>query len=82
MVKIKQTPLSRLIFLAGNVIELDGFCYHQEGTRQAERDLLKNSKLGKCGVAILRFRTNESGEEKRLIDKLSEVLSRNALDKN
>ena len=64
------------------VIEVDGFRYHQEGTRQAERDSLKNSILEKCGIAILRLRTNESGEEKRLINRLSEVLSRNAPDMN
>ncbi len=83
-----RNPLTHMDFLLYHkmdkhpvlVIEVDGFRYHQEGTRQAERDSLKNSILEKCGVPVLRLRTNESGEEKRLIDRLSEVLSLNTLD--
>ena len=52
------------------VVEVDGFRYHQEETRQAERDAMKNRILGKCRVELLRLRTNESGEEIRLVEKL------------
>ncbi len=47
-------------------IEVDGFTYHKEGTRQAERDLLKNSILEKYDIPLLRFSTTGSGEKERL----------------
>lgn len=56
-------------------IEIDGTRYHAEGSRQAERDALKNSVMEKCGIPLLRLRTNESGEEKRIIEKLQSLLS-------
>jgi very-short-patch-repair endonuclease len=52
------------------VIEVDGTKYHAGGSRQAERDAMKNSVLGKCGIPILRIRTNESGEEARILASL------------
>ena len=36
-------------------IEVDGTRYHVDGSRQAERDAMKNSILAKCGIPILRF---------------------------
>lgn len=48
------------------VIEVDGYKYHKEGTRQAERDLLKDSILEKYDIPLLRFSTNGSGEKERL----------------
>lgn len=47
-------------------IEVDGYTYHKEGTRQAERDLLKNSILEKYDIPLLRFSTTGSGEKERL----------------
>ena len=35
---------------------------------------MKNSVLKKCGIPILRLRTNESGEEMRIVTALREVL--------
>lgn len=58
----------------GMVIEVDGTKYHAEGSRQAERDAMKNSVLDKCGIPILRIRTNESGEESRIISVLRDVV--------
>jgi hypothetical protein len=52
------------------VVEVDGVSYHKEGTRQAERDKLKNGILEKYGLPYIRFRTNESGERQRLTDAL------------
>ena len=77
-----SNPLTHTDFLLFNrmdkrpvlVIEVDGYRFHQEGTRQAERDAMKNSILEKCSIPILRLRTNESGEEKRLIENLVEIL--------
>ena len=76
--KYASNPLTHLDFLLFNkmdkkpllVIEIDGTQYHAEGRRQAERDLLKNSILEKCGIPLLRLRTNESREETRIIEKL------------
>lgn len=75
-----SNPLTRIDFLLFNkmdkspvmAIEVDGTKYHAEGSRQAERDTMKNSILTKCGIPILRIRTNESGEQKRIIAMLRE----------
>ena len=55
------------------VIEVDGVSFHQAGTRQAERDKIKNRILEKYGLPFLRFRTNESGERERLVSKLNNL---------
>lgn len=55
------------------VIEVDGFAFHREGTRQAERDALKDAILGKCGISILRLSTVGSDERNRIRRKLEEV---------
>ena len=52
-------------------IEVDGYKVHKEGTKQHERDLLKNSILNKYGIPLIRLKTNGSEEEKKI---------RNALD--
>jgi superfamily I DNA and/or RNA helicase len=52
------------------VIEVDGYAFHREGTRQAERDALKDSVLSKCGLAILRLSTVGSNERSRIRKKL------------
>ena len=56
------------------VIEVDGFAFHREGTRQAERDALKNSVLKKCGLPILRLSTVGSDERSRIRKKLEDVI--------
>jgi very-short-patch-repair endonuclease len=53
------------------VIEVDGFAFHREGTRQAERDTLKDSVLEKCGLPILRLSTVGSDERNRIRNKLA-----------
>lgn len=52
------------------IVEVDGVKFHAEGTRQAERDAMKNAILNKYGLPLLRFRTDGSGELKQLIDML------------
>lgn len=52
------------------IIEVDGVKFHADGTRQAERDAMKNSILNKYNLPILRFRTDGSNERKQLIDFL------------
>lgn len=43
-------------------IEVDGFSYHQDDSRQLQRDALKDSILAKSGVPLLRLPTTGSGE--------------------
>ena len=56
------------------VIEVDGYAFHREGTRQAERDALKDSVLKKCGLPILRLSTVGSNERSRIRKKLVDVI--------
>lgn len=56
------------------VIEVDGVKYHAEGTRQAERDAMKNEILNKYSLPIARFRTDGSNERKQLIEVLDNLL--------
>ncbi|MFH7321012.1 AAA domain-containing protein [Desulfurivibrio sp. D14AmB] len=55
------------------VIEVDGYAFHREGTRQAERDALKDPVLKKCGLPILRLSTIGSNERIRIRKKLEDV---------
>ena len=56
-------------------IEVDGYNYHKEGTKQAERDKLKNSIMKKLGIEIIRLKTNESSESDRIKKALRTVLN-------
>lgn len=54
-------------------IEIDGFAYHKEDSKQAKRDVLKNTILQKCGIPLLRLSTIQSDEIARVrafLDKL------------
>ena len=81
-IRYASNPLTHIDFLLFNkmdkspvlTIEVDGVKYHASGSRQAERDEMKNRVLKKCGIPILRIRTNESGEEMRIVTALREVL--------
>ena len=71
--KITKEPLA--------VVEVDGYSFHKEGTRQAERDALKDSVLKKIGIGLLRLSTQgDTGQEReRLKAFLLEVhAARNA----
>ena len=57
-------------------IEVDGVAFHKEGTRQAERDKLKNGIFEKYRLPLMRFKTDGSGEREQLYAKLSDVLQR------
>lgn len=56
-------------------IEVDGVGYHKDGTRQAERDKMKNHILDLYEIPYLRFSTDGSGEKEKLIKKLKELNS-------
>ena len=52
-------------------IEVDGVQFHREGTRQAQRDKMKNTILSKYGIRLLRLPTNGSGE----LEKVRNILT-------
>lgn len=52
------------------VVEVDGYAFHVNNPKQLERDKMKDTILQKYGIPILRIKTNESGEETRLRNKL------------
>lgn len=56
------------------VVEVDGYTFHVNNPKQLERDKMKDTILEKYGIPILRFKTNESEEESRLRNKLSQIL--------
>ena len=57
-------------------IEVDGFHYHKKGSRQHERDIMKDSIFSGYGLPLLRFATNGSGEVEEISDFLREYISR------
>ena len=54
-------------------IEVDGYDNHKKGTDQYERDKLKNSILHKYNIPLIRLKTNGSGEEEKIRNKLNEL---------
>lgn len=56
------------------VIEVDGFAYHHKGTKQEERDRLKDSILNKYRIPMLRLSTAGSGEVDKIETELNSVL--------
>ena len=55
-------------------IEVDGTSFHKEGSKQAERDMKKNSIMEKCCIPLLRLRTDGSGEDEKLKNALQNAL--------
>lgn len=55
------------------VVEVDGYAFHDNNPIQLKRDKMKDAILQKYGIPILRIKTNESGEETRLRNKLIEI---------
>ena len=55
-------------------IEVDGFAFHANNPEQLQRDALKDRILDKYSIPIIRFATNGSEEEKKLLKKLKEVI--------
>ena len=76
--KYARNPLTHVDFLLFNqmdkqpvlTIEVDGTGFHEVGSKQAERDIKKNSILEKCAVPLLRLRTDGSGEKEKIKDML------------
>lgn len=76
--KYARNPLTHVDFLLFNqmdkqpvlAIEVDGTGFHEAGSKQAERDMKKNSILEKCAVTLLRLRTDGSGEKEKIKNAL------------
>lgn len=60
--------MDKKMFMA---VEVDGYAYHKEGTRQSERDIMKDRILQKYDVPLIRLKTIGSGEEKILEDSIN-----------
>jgi very-short-patch-repair endonuclease/RecA/RadA recombinase len=56
------------------IVEVDGAEFHAKGTRQSERDKLKNVILEKYDLPYIRFKTDGSGEYERLVTALNAVI--------
>ena len=56
-------------------IEVDGFHFHKQTSRQHERDMIKDSIFSKFGLSLLRFQTNGSEEQKRIRDFLNQYIN-------
>ena len=56
-------------------IETDGYTYHNDETEQYQRDLMKNHILEVYGLPLIRLRTNESGEQEKIISILNSIIN-------
>lgn len=54
-------------------IEVDGTAFHVSGSVQATRDEKKDRIMGKCGIPLLRLRTDGSGEKIRIEQALRTI---------
>lgn len=57
------------------MIEVDGYKYHKKGSKQKERDVLKDSILSKYNISLIRLTTNGSREESIIRSKLDEIVN-------
>ena len=58
-------------------IEVDGTAFHAAGSIQAARDEKKDHILARCGIPLLRLRTDGSDEKKQIEQVLRETLQKN-----
>jgi len=81
--KFSQNSWSHLDFLIYNkinkqavlAIEVDGVKYHENNPLQLKRDKIKDSILEKYNIPMIRFPTNGSEEEEKLLTKLNDITS-------
>ena len=58
-------------------VEVDGTAFHAAGSVQARRDAKKNHIFERCGIPLLRLRTDESEEALRIEQALEQALKGN-----
>ena len=56
------------------VVEVDGYAFHANNAKQIGRDKMKDAILQKYDIPIIRIKTNESGEENKLRQKLADIM--------
>ena len=56
-------------------VEVDGTAFHATGSVQTSRDEKKNRIFEKCGIQLLRLRTDGSGEKERIEQGLRASIS-------
>lgn len=54
-------------------IEVDGWSFHHDGTKQSERDKMKNQILSLYNIPLLRLSTTGSNEKEIITEKLMEL---------
>lgn len=64
--------MDKKIFLA---VEVDGYYWHKEGTKQQERDKLKDRILEKYMIPLVRLSTTGSGEKEILEAKIRKIFA-------
>lgn len=57
-------------------IEVDGYYFHREGTKQQQRDQIKDKILDKYDVPLIRLSTIGSGEKEKLEEKIKQIFKR------
>ena len=57
-------------------IETDGYQFHKQGTRQSERDRMKDRILDRYALPLLRLSTTGTDEEAKIHTQLTELLQR------
>lgn len=55
------------------VIETDGYSFHQQGSKQHERDRLKDNILAVYDIPLLRLSTKGSGEREKILSYLDKA---------
>lgn len=64
------SKVSKMPILA---IEVDGYDYHKKGTKQFDRDIIKDAIFKKYNLPLERFKTNGSGEKEKIEDLLNKI---------
>ena len=57
-------------------VETDGYRFHKQGTRQSERDRMKDRILDRYGLPLLRLSTTGTDEEAKIHTQLTKLLQR------
>ena len=55
-------------------VETDGYQFHKQGTRQSERDRIKDRIIDRYGLPLLRLSTTGADEEAKIKDQLSKIV--------
>ena len=55
-------------------VETDGYRFHKQGTRQSERDRMKDRILDRYSLPLLRLSTTGTDEEAKIKDQLSKIV--------